>query len=622
MATNNGREMMKMESGKLFKLLVLTCVGMAFHFPFSTFHSLQAQTIMSVRDILPNYGLEAAWVDDTAGVVDYLASQPQDYVELTNLCVSLRTRAQKAINSLENDYTVADSLIWIDSNTVVSDYTIYEYRLRRLAELMGRMSIRYSRLEQQRIAAEKEAARQRALEEARRQQEERDRMADELRSNIDLHHNAIIKATLGTGVSNRTKLAELRDIYYAYLMVYNKYVFPPGHATDEMIMRLDELNSFQNDLIDNLLGQNSLLYQIDNFKNVLKVRCESSNNNDVYRSYTRVFKRTSVPVSFVDVSEYSDYINQLRGVVLVQQRYLQTLDLRATIAAGSDAIAARYGKKYREVVNTYRDVLSTVNQVPAFTTQNESLLFIQSLEEFIEAQQTYIDDYAVLEELAARADSITQGQNRFRDVSDAYHSVEPMLKTIPAFKDAVGAALFDARVEEVRQVQQCYLRVIALRTQIAANDDTLNAARKLSRTLANGYRTLYRAAVLQSQFYNVDRGMAFIGQLESFVETQNLCINTMHKLRVIETNEQTITGKETPYRNMAKAYARVLKSYNGIEQISNAEDLRRYSLQCDNIIEMQEAFIRTMRSSIAEDCDKNLRHETDVAKIRLVVGLN
>ena len=599
----------------------MLCIGLAFTFHLSPF-TLRAQTVLSVRDLLPNYGLEAAWVDDTAGVVEYLAAQPQDYAELTNLCVSLRTRAQKAINSFENDYITVDSLVWIDSNTVVSDFVIYEYRLRRLAEQMGRMSIRYSRLEQQRIADEKEAARQRALDEARRKQEERDRIADELRSNIDLHHNAIIKATLGTGVSNRTKLAELRDIYYAYLMVYNKYVFPPGHATDEMITRLDELNSFQNDLIENLLGQNSLLYQIENFKNVLKVRCESSNNNDVYRSYTRVFKRTSVPVSFVDVSEYSDYINQLRGIVLVQQRYLQTLELRATIAAGSDAIAARYGKKYREVVSTYRDVLATVNQVPAFTTQNESLLFIQSLEEFIDAQQLYIDNYVTLEELSARADSIMQGQNRFRDVSDAYRSVEPMLKTIPAFKDAVGAALFDARVEEVRQVQQCYLRVIALRTQIAANDDTLTAARKMSRTLANGYRTLYRAAVLQSQFYSVERGQAFISQLESFVETQDLCISTMHKLRVIETNERVITSKETPYRNISKAYLRVVKSYSGIDQITNHEDLRRYGLQCDNIIEMQEAFIRTMRGTLAEDCDKSLRHETDVAKIRLVVGLN
>ena len=605
------------------KLRMLIIVSLILNFQFSIFNSANAQapTVLSVADILPNYGLAAVWVDDTAGVMDYLASQPQDYVSLTNLCVSLRTRAQKAISSLESDYSSQDSLIWIDSNTVVADYAIYEYRLRRLADLMGRMSIRYSRLEQQRIEAEKEAARQRAIEEARRQQAERDRIADDLRSNIDLHNRAIIKATLGTGVSDKAKLKELKDIYYSYLMVYNKYDLTPGNATDDVIMRLDELNSFQNDMLENVLGENSLLFQIDNFKNVLKVRCENS-NSDVYRSYTRVFKRTSVQVSFADVSEYSDYINRLRTVVTVQQRYLQTLELRATIAAGSDAIAARYGKKYREVVGTYRDVLATVNQLPAFTTNAESLIFIQSLEEFIEAQQIYLDDYYALEEISARADSIVKGgTNRFRDVADAYHSVEPLLKTIPAFKDAAGAALFDARLEEVRQVQQCYLRVITLRSQIAANDDSLLEARKYSRTLANGYRTLMRAAVLQPQFYTVERGMAFIAQLQNFIETQELCLATLDRLRIIEANERTITGKETPYRNIAKGYQRVIKAYNGIEDIANTEDLRRYSLQCDNIIEMQEAFIRTIHSETAEDCDKNMKREYDVEKIRLIVGL-
>lgn len=615
---------MKTGTGKITKLVVLICVSIAFHFPLSTFHSARAQepTVLSVRDLLPNYGLQPEIVDDTAALMDYLDSQTQDYVALTNLCVSLRTKAQRAINSLENDYTKEDDIVWLDSVTVLADYSIYEYRLRRLAELASRMSIRYSRLEQQRIEAEREAARQRAIEEARRQQEERDRMADNLRANIDLHNRAILNATLGNGITDKTKLKELKDIYYSYLMVYNKYDLTPGHASDDMIMRLDELNSFQNDMLENVLGENSLPYQIENFKNVLKMRCENG-NNDVYRSYTRVFKRTTVPVSFADVSEYSDYINRLQTVIQVQQRYLQTLELRATIAAGSDAIAARYGKKYRDALNTYRDVLATVNQLPAFTTNAESILFIQSLEEFIEAQQVYLDDYAALEELSARADSITSGsQDRFRDVAEAYRSIEPMLRVVPAFKDASGAALFDARIEEVRRVQQCYMRVITLRNRIADNDDSLNAARKLSRPLATGYRNLRRSAVLQPQFYTAERGEAFISQLEGFLETQQLCLSIMDKLRVIDANERTITGKDNTYRNIARAYQTIEKAYNGMTEIVSTDDLRRYNMQCDNIIEMQQAFIKTLHSPTVEDSDKLLRRETDVRKIKLAIGLN
>ncbi len=619
MKTESGK--LKAGSGKLAKLVVLICVSIAFHFPFATFHSASAQTptVLSVRELLPNYGLEPSIVDDTAALMDYLASQPQDYVALTNLCVSLRTRAQKAISSLESDYMVRDSLVWIDSNTVLADYSIYEYHLRRLADLAGRLSIRYSRLEQQRLEAEKEAARQRAIEEARRQQEERDRMADNLRASIDVHNRAIISATFGNGVSDKSKLKELKDIYYSYLMVFNKYDLSPGPASDDMIVRLDELNSFQNDLLENVLGENSLPYQIENFKNVLKMRCENS-NSDVYRSYTRVFKRTTVPVSFADVPEYRDYINRLQTVVTVQQRYLQTLDLRATISAGSDAIAARYGKKYRDALNVYRDVLASVNQLPAFTTNAESVLFIQSLEEFIAAQQMYLDAYTSMEEVSARADTILNCS--FRDVAEAYHNVEPLLRVVPAFRDAAGIALFDSRLEEVRQVQQCYLTVIALRTRIAANDDTLANASKLSRLLGNGYRNIRRAAVLQPQFYNEERGRAFIGQLEDFIKTQELGLSAMNKLRIIDGNERVITGKDNPYRNISRAYQTLVKVYRKIEVIDNMDDLQRFEMQCDGIIEMQEAFIKTMRSATAEDCDKLLRRETDVTKIRLAVGMN
>lgn len=578
-------------------------------------------TVMSVRDILGNYGLDTAWVDDTAGVMQYLNEQTQDYVALTNLCVTIRTKAQNVIRSIENDYQFRDSIIWIDSNTVLADYPIYEYRLRRLAELMGRMSIKYSRLEQQRIEAEKEAARQRAIEEARRQQEERDRTADDLRSNIELHHRAIITACDGAGISNKAKLKELKDLYYSYLMVYNKYDLSTGHATNEGIAKLDELNAFQNDMLENVLGQNSLPNQIENFKNILKVRCENG-NNDVYRSYSKVFKHTSVPVSFADVKEYAEYVNRLRTITTIQARYLQTLELRATIASGNEAIATRYGKKYRDIVSAYRDVLSTVNQLPSFTTNAESILFIQSLEEFIEAQQIYLDDYSLLEDISARGDTIIRGsQSRFSDVVDAYRSIESSLRPIPQFKDAEGALIYEQQLNEVRNVQQCYLQVIKLRDIIARNEDTLTNARKTDRILFNGYRLLRRQVDLKPQFTSHERGRSFLDMLNEHIELQQLCLSTLAKLRTIDNNEKTITDKDNRYRNISKAYQRIRKAYNGVDEITNAEDMRRYSRQCDYILEMQEAFISTMRGQTAAESDNKLRRENDIEKIRLVIGL-
>ena len=136
-------------SGKTMKLLF--CIGIFFIFQFSFFNFAQAQrpskpskpspTVLSVGDLLSNYGLDSTIVNDTAAAARYLDAQPQNYVDLTNLCVSLRTKAQSAVNSFTNGYDHRDDLIWIDSNTVVADFSIYEYRLRLFADFMGRRSI-------------------------------------------------------------------------------------------------------------------------------------------------------------------------------------------------------------------------------------------------------------------------------------------------------------------------------------------------------------------------------------------------------------------------------------------------------------------------------------------------
>lgn len=607
------------------KVVVLAVASMVLGFQFSFCNSASAQrpktpTVLSVGEIVGNYGLDTNWVNDTAGAMAYLESQPEDYVALTNLCVSIRTKAQKMIASIENDYDFRDSLVWIDSNTVLGDYQIYEFRLRRLADLMGRMSIKYSRLEQQRIEAEKENARRRAIEEARRQQEERNRMAADLRSSIDLHHRAIITACDGAGVSDKAKLKELKDLYYSYLMVYNKYDLSVGNATGESINRLDELNSFQNDLLENVLGQNSLPSQIENFKNILKVRCETE-NSDVYRSYCKVFKQTSVPVSFADVREYENYVNRMRVVVNVQQRYLQTLDLRATIAAASDAIVAQYGKKYKQIVSAYREVLRTVNLLPAFTTNAESILFIRNMEDFIAAQQLWLDYYSLLEQIGQRSDSIKSVGVKLADIASAYREVEPSMLPVPGFRDTEGALQYEAQLEVVRQVQECYLEVIERRKAIARNDDTLTSSRRLGRILSNGYRILRKQTDLRPSFSTVDRGQAFLKTLSAYSEMQETCLEIRAKLRKIEENEHVITAKDNPYRNISKAYKRMEKVYGGISEITNKDELRRYNRQCDNLLAMQQVFIAAIHSEMAVNKDNMLKHETEIEKIKLVIGM-
>ena len=90
---------------------------------------------------------------------------------------------------------------------------------------------------------------------------------------------------------------------------------------------------------------------------------------------------------------------------------------------------------------------------------------------------------------------------------------------------------------------------------------------------------------------------------------------------MMERNEERIESKDIPFRNIQKAYSRMIKAYQGVDEITNNEDLRRYSRQCDRILVMQEAFLNVIAGELASDTDNKLRRESDIEKIRLIIGI-
>lgn len=580
----------------------------------------QEHRTLSVAEVLPSYGIDTAMVNDTAVALDYLNGQPQDYVALTNYCVDIRTKVQSVITNIES-YSQRDSLMWIDDSTALWDYDIYEYRLRRLADFMGRMSIRYTRLEQERLEREREEARLRAEEEARRRQEALDREADSLKALIRDHHSLIDNARRGEGINDKNKIKDLNDLYYSYNMVYIKYDLSARHATEEILSQLHELNSFQNDVIDNFIGDNSLPSQIDNFKNTLKERCEKDKENyEVYRRYSRVFRPSVGPFQFSDLVSYERCIAQLRTIMDVQNRYLVSIDLRNTIVSNSDTIARLYGKKYRQVSNSYKETLRTVNLLPSFTDEAGSLNFIQELNDFIAAQQRYLEDYPLFEDFTTRSDSIA-AISGYKDVISSYRDIRGALMPIPSFKNPKGASFFEHQMNDAVQVQKSYVEVIRLRGIIDQYDDSITAVRKVDRTLYSGYKLFRKQADHTPTFSTVERARSFIAMLESHINMQRLCMQTFAKRSVITANDDMVEQSGSEYRNIQKAYSRMMKVYDDFGDITNIEDLRRYSRMCDYTIEIQGTFLNLLGSEGVSDANARLYRVTDVEQIKAELGL-
>ena len=578
--------------------------------------------MLSVRDLAANYKLDSAYFSDTTPIINYLNSLPNaDYPTLSAECNEIRNRVQSLLTSLSTEYERRDSLVWLDTNIAVSDFGVYELRLRNLVDYLSGLSARYVNLEKERIETEKRIARERAEAELRRQQQARNTRAANLREEIDMHHRSIGAACDGIGETNKAKVKELKDLHYAYLIVYNKYDLSEGQATDESIAQLEELSNFQNDLLVNCLGSDSYTSQIDNFKNVLKARC-SKQNNDIYKSYSRVFKQTRVPISFANVEEYESYTNRLKAVIAIQNRYLQTIELREQIQSGEAAINAAYGKKYRDVVKSYAEAASNVDMVPSFTGSTESLQFIGNLEEFIEVQQIYVDNFQRLDDIRMRHDSSLKGHpERFADVVSAYREILPSLNTTPSFVNLVGARNYDDRLSEVELIQQCYIDVAERRSTIARNDKTITDGKKLDGRLYSGYRSIRKVTNLSPSFSSYERGRVFLGQLDEYISIQDRCINVLDIQDSIRAGETAINGHDHKYRNITKAYSRVAKSYRAITEIASTEDLRRYERECQLLLRIQNYFVEAISSPAGADIDSRLNKVKDVDKILLIVGV-
>ena len=598
---------------KLHLLLLLLFLPMGLH--------AQSPIVLSVGDLLPNYELDSTFVRDTNAAQAYLDAKQQNYATLATLCIDMRNQVQRLLTSLENDYRRDDTLLWLDTHIVVNDFDRYAPQLRTVADYLGRMSLRYSRMEQQRVEAEKEAARQRAIAEQRRQQEERQGQAVSLKQNIDRHHRAILSACDGNGITDKLKLKELKDLYYSYLMVYNKYDLSLANTTQQTLTQLDELNTFQLDLLENLLSPNSLTSQIENFKNQLKARCEKE-NTDVYRSYSRIFKNTSVPISFADLREYEDYTTRLRSIIAVQQRYMQTIDLRTTIHQNSDHIQRLYGKKFRDIVTAYRETLRTLNTLPSFTTTAESVGFVSDLQEFVDAQQLYIDAYPLLEGISLRSDSIINvSHSSLRDVAASYRELRASLIPIPTFRTTSEGQQYLERLDRAVQVQRLYQQTVELRNEIRRLDDSITTHRRDDRILWSGYCNLRKGASLTPNFASIDHGHRFIAGLELHRNMLQSTLRTQQLCRTMSSNADRIGGRSNSYRAIARAYQRLERTYLNVTEIGTLDALNAYAAQCTSIISMQNAFLNLLNSDLATDADNKLRNETDTDRIMIVIGL-
>lgn len=575
-----------------------------------TFIGVRAQgvTTLSVKDIAPEFGIPAHFLDDTAVVALYLDSLPGNNQVLTDSCVSLNARVLAFQNVMLYDYKHKGDTVWVDATTCLKDYDFYRQKLNDLSSFVLNKAHYY---------IEREHFRQEHVQQSAYNQR---------KDTIVRLHRTIVNTCEGFGISDADRKKELKDIYYAYLSVYNRYDLSKITVTDSYLEELDHFIQFQQHLITNLLGTGSYRNRIKNFYNTLKIRCGHT-HNDVLRAYQRFSSLPAGAIKFSTIDSYYSYIDSLKSVLHVQDCYLNVVDLREKITANSERISQLYGSRFRQVVKTYQEVASSVNLVPTFTTASNADQFIGHMKEFIEVQDSYLHDYNRLALILEHGDSISSRCSmRYADVSKAYsnmvNQLYPKSETPkPAYRSVDDAERFAQELDYFETLQRQYDTIIELRKEIDRLKDTISKGWMSHMIVYNGYQTIRKQMVLTPSFISTIDGSHFISDLRDFIDTENKCVHAIQLFQEYRRLESVLDPVLSPFRNIRKAYTRLEKTYITIKAINHTSEVYVYCRQLESFISVQNELLEKANTNEIGSIDARLYRITDIDKIEKIIGL-
>lgn len=580
---------------------------------------VKAQTVLPCSAIAPSYGIDSAMVDDTARVAAWLnAMADTSYGNKGTQCALLNTKVQHMLSSLRNTYPERDGRLWLDSATCIADHKAYAQRLSALSKLLMRKAAEYDRKEQESILDALRAAEAEARAKAQAEQQARNDSLTALKAEITDMHRQISQLTDGEGVSDRGKQARLKDIYYCYLSLYNKYDLSPARTTSLQLQQLGALLEVQRSIADSLLGPNSYDRRITAFVNKLKQRC-AAGHKEVSKAYYQNFRGAEVPVQFNSTTEYRRFINRLDDMVSLQECYMQTVDVLERMDHGTATVLQRAANR-RNVQASYKAALGSLDKVPTFITLKEGKAFLGKLEEFVQTQQQYVAAMDHMDSIDRRGKEVLDACGRqFGDVAAAYKELAATYDFSPTFTTLEGAKFYDKTLDDFEVLQDTYMRILALRQLIKAQDERLLGDRGLPREVRAGYKLIKGVTQTKPDFSSVARGELFIDGLKKFMGIQDKVAAIAATQKEIEKDEQRLKLMGKANGNTVAAY-KLMRNDMKLDLIITSEgDLDEYTRYQERQRRLQGRFIDIIQSDERTDYNRRFRGVREPDKVQLIL---
>ncbi len=557
---------------------------------------------VSVKELATDFGIRPIFLDDTFHVARYLDSLNGANSDMTDTCVTLNAKLMTMTNVMLYDYRHNNDTVWIDATHYIEDYQIYTQRINILSKYVLDRAHQY--IDQEHI----------------RQDNIQQNALNLCRDTISRQHRTILNSCEGIGISDKIRKKELKDIYYAYLSVYNRYDFSMKRSDSAYLASLQEFSNFQKNLIDNILSNSGYTIKINNFVNTLKVRCENR-HPDVLRSYQRTFRQPTPEINFASIKGYYEYISRLEAIMEVQNSYMEAVDLREQIDATGKRIYSLYSSKSREEAKTYQQVAATVNTVPSFNTLTDAEAFIQRLQEFTQVQACYIQDFNRLSQIQMHGDSIVKRCGmKYSEVAKAYKQISSVNSMSPNYMSLDDAARFGLEMDHFELLQRQYDSIIVLRQQIDRYKDTISKGWIKHRIIHNGFQNICKQFVFTPTFIDATGGSEFIDQLIDCRDIGITCINSMHLADQSKQLGDRIDAAMKPYSNIRKAYNMLEDVYMSTQSINHISDLTIYMQQLEAFISVQGSVWGKLETDAA-NTNNQLKGVKEINKMEIILGL-
>ena len=579
-------------------------------------------TTLSVRDVAGNYNISAAYISDTVNFAASLDSMDSDdNLMMATYCNEIGRRVHEMKHSLKNDYRMENNLIWIDDNTVINDYVIYEGMLDKLAAAAAARS-QYYLAREKRQQEERELRKQReAEEEAARQLAKQTSTVLQLKQRIEQQHADITAACDVRTMKDKSRAREYKSLYYAYLAVYNHYNLSQDDISQSYQDYLNELATMQRHFLDSTLCDNNYTVRIERFPNQLRDSA-GIDYTDIVRAYHKYFVHTAVSITFNNTEEYYQYAHELDEIHHVQNYYLDVVALRKTIDKLDRVIVLQYEKQYSNPVHAYRVLHDNYNFTPTFNNESDAIDCVNRLEDFIAMQRIYLRSFARLDTIAKRADTIFNlSRGHLSDIRGAYKKLEkPELKT-PTFRNSSEAKDYEDYLTNFEQVQQHYLTGIQLRNTIHDLDERILDSDNLEKVLKNYYRAVCKRTLFTPNFETNNAGADFVETLNRHIAFQNTCLADIALRDTLMREEVEINAYSKSHPNIYAVYKQVYQSYQ-MEQIASDEELDMYRNRLESIRGLQHIIIEILRSRDATEINIRMKSLRDMGQMKQVLRLD